>query len=168
MPKELISRFVKLCPTCQVRRGTSRNSPESPPSPEAKAAPLSPGTYSITASRRNSTASGHTTPVASLPLQTAGFKTTPTFQQQNRWMAPMQPQSELNHTSPSSIHNPTGRHDSYNTNNIQTGLSFSSINSYGSTTGSSNAYTSSSLSQSAHGHVPAGSAYNVKLDARYL
>lgn len=27
VPKELISRFVKLCPTCQVRRGVSRFTP---------------------------------------------------------------------------------------------------------------------------------------------
>lgn len=32
MPKELISRFVKICPTCQVRRGSSpSNSQKTPP-----------------------------------------------------------------------------------------------------------------------------------------
>jgi hypothetical protein len=29
VPKELISRFVKICPTCQVRRGGSRLTPPS-------------------------------------------------------------------------------------------------------------------------------------------
>ena len=94
MPKELISRFVKLCPTCQVRRGAGRNSPpESEKSPENY--PPSPETASP-ASRRDSIAAKHNSITAHSPMSMAGFSST--FQQQNRWMTPLQP-SESKYTS---------------------------------------------------------------------
>ena len=177
MPKELISRFVKLCPTCQVRRGTSRNSPpESVKSPEATTEVQSPETYSATTSRKNSTASGHTTS-ASMSLQRVGYKTTPIFQQQNRWMTPLQPLTESNNISPTSTLNPISRHDSYSTmppmpmsctNGNPPGLSFSAVNTYGITNGTSSAYNSSSVSRSGHGNVAPGTTYDGKVDSHYL
>ncbi|KAJ9604584.1 hypothetical protein H2200_010697 [Cladophialophora chaetospira] len=179
VPKELISRFVKLCPTCQVRRGTSRNTPPESEvaSPEAKTDVSPTRTYSAATSRKNSTVSGFTMTGASLPLLTAGFKSSSAFQQQNRWMTPLQPQTDGNHVSPTSLHNRSSRHDSYNTmppmplnctNGNSSGLNFSSVNSYSNTNGSSTAYNSSSLAHSAHGHVPTGSAYDIKVETQYM
>ena len=175
VPKELISRFVKLCPTCQVRRGTNRNSPPETEvqSPEAKTDVSSPRIYAAVSSRKNSSVNGYNATTASLPLQTAGFKTTSTFQQQNRWMTPLQPQNDVNHASPTSLHNPLSRHDSYNTmppmplgctNGNSSGLNFSSVNSYGNTNGTSSVYNSSTLAHSAHGHVPTRPAYDIKVN----
>ena len=87
MPKELISRFVKLCPTCQARRGASRNSPAgSEKSPDGY--PASPEIASP-ASRRDSIASKKNSVTAQSPLGLGGFRST--FEQQNRWMSGMQP-----------------------------------------------------------------------------
>ncbi|ETI24179.1 hypothetical protein G647_03548 [Cladophialophora carrionii CBS 160.54] len=177
VPKELISRFVKLCPTCQVRRGTSRNSPpESVKSPKANTDVQSPETYSSAGSRKNSRVGGITAANASLPLQTAGFKTTPTFQQQNRWMTPIQPQTGSAHVSPATTQNTISRHDSYNTmsqmpmsctNTNPPGINFSSLHAYGTSNGASNVFTSSPLSQP-HGHVSTRSTYDGKVDAHYM
>ena len=87
VPKELISRFVKLCPTCQVRRGAGRSSPpESEKSPEDYT--QSPETASPI-SRRDSLATKRSSVTSHSPLSMAGFGST--FQQQNRWMTPIQP-----------------------------------------------------------------------------
>ena len=178
MPKELISRFVKLCPTCQVRRGTSRNSPPvSVKSLEASTEAQSPDTYSVATSRKNSTVSGHTATSTSFPLQRAGFKASSTFQQQNRWMTPLQPPNQSNSVSPTTMHNPTSRHDSYSTippmtmscnNGNPSVLSFSAINSYGNNDRSSSAYTSSSLSHPTNGHVSTGTSFDIKANAHYI
>lgn len=60
VPKELISRFVKICPTCQVRRGGSRLTPPSSRrgSPRLTTLPRSPKLPSPPMSRRDSTLSG--------------------------------------------------------------------------------------------------------------
>ncbi|KAJ6001769.1 hypothetical protein N7499_002368 [Penicillium canescens] len=57
VPKELISRFVKICPTCQVRRGGSRLTPPNSrrSSPRLEMIPRSPKLPSPPASRREST-----------------------------------------------------------------------------------------------------------------
>jgi len=60
VPKELISRFVKICPTCQVRRGGSRLTPPNSrrSSPRLDMVPRSPKLPSPPISRRESTFSG--------------------------------------------------------------------------------------------------------------
>lgn len=56
VPKELISRFVKICPTCQVRRGGSRLTPPNSrrSSPRLELVPRSPKLPSPPISRRES------------------------------------------------------------------------------------------------------------------
>ena len=88
VPKELISRFVKLCPTCQIRRGTKGNSPpddtkdlpdfndtDSPPD-EDESSPNS---------RRESTMSTQEPCLMDMPPQLVNGS--PTFQSQNRWLS---------------------------------------------------------------------------------
>ncbi|KAL5355464.1 hypothetical protein BJX96DRAFT_161745 [Aspergillus floccosus] len=60
VPKELISRFVKICPTCQVRRGGPRLTPPNSrrSSPRLDMAPRSPKLPSPPVSRRDSTLNG--------------------------------------------------------------------------------------------------------------
>lgn len=60
VPKELISRFVKSCPTCQVRRGGSRLTPPNSRrgSPRLDLMPRSPKLPSPPISRRDSTFGG--------------------------------------------------------------------------------------------------------------
>ena len=70
-----------------MRRGAGRNSPaESKESPETYT--QSPATASPT-SRRDSLATKSSSITAHSPLSMAGFSST--FQQQNRWMTPIQP-----------------------------------------------------------------------------
>lgn len=61
IPKELISRFVKICPTCQVRRRGSRLTPPSSrrESPQLEPASRSPTDISPPVSRRQSVVSRH-------------------------------------------------------------------------------------------------------------
>ncbi|KAJ5698255.1 hypothetical protein N7462_000260 [Penicillium macrosclerotiorum] len=63
VPKELISRFVKICPTCQVRRGGSRLTPPNSRrgSPRLEMMPRSPKLPSPPISRRESTFGGQMT-----------------------------------------------------------------------------------------------------------
>jgi len=73
VPKELISRFVKICPTCKTRRGS--NSHVSPPtSPKntssAYSSPQSPGMLSSPVSRRDSLLSRHSSIYPSSPVST--------------------------------------------------------------------------------------------------
>lgn len=62
IPKELISRFVKICPTCQVRRRGSRLTPPSSrrESPQLEPASRSPTDLSPPVSRRQSVVSRQT------------------------------------------------------------------------------------------------------------
>lgn len=173
----MISRFVKLCPTCQVRRGTSgRNStPDHSKSPEVAAHVNSPEAFS----RKNSLVSPNTGNPISLPLQTAGFKSSSTFQQQNRWMTPIQPQPENGTVSPTSPHGPVNNHGSYNTmppvpmvctNGTPPGLGhgFTPVGSYGPVNGAPSSYPSS-VSQSGSENSPSGPPpYGVKPDPDYM
>jgi hypothetical protein len=73
VPKELISRFVKICPTCKTRRGS--NSHVSPPiSPKntssTYSSPQSPGGLSSPVSRRDSLLSRHSSIFPSSPVST--------------------------------------------------------------------------------------------------
>ena len=88
VPKELISRFVKLCPTCQVRRG-SRVPSSSPSKSEPDYMDLDTSCANTPrASRRPSLSTnrhsyGLQSPMSSL----TGFSSN--FQSQNRWMTPV-------------------------------------------------------------------------------
>lgn len=179
VPKELISRFVKSCPTCQVRRGTSRNSPpESEKSPEARMEAQSPATTSGNNSRKNSVANRQPSMSMNLPLQTAGFASSSIFQQQNRWMTPLQPQqAETHRINRSSSGSNLSTHDSYNTmppipmsctNATPPGLAYSTVSTIGSDTAPSSAYSSDSLTQATHGHVSADNNYLVKAEHHYM
>ena len=87
VPKELISRFVKLCPTCKVRRGQNRTSPpESEKSPEEYE--HSPEMCSPV-SRRDSMATKCSSVSVQSPLQIQGSSSL--FAHQNRWMTSAQP-----------------------------------------------------------------------------
>ncbi|EXJ93560.1 hypothetical protein A1O1_01952 [Capronia coronata CBS 617.96] len=179
VPKELISRFVKLCPTCQVRRGTNRNSPpESEKSPEARMEAQSPDTASATDSRKDSMAGRQPSLNINLPLQSAGFNSSSAFQQQNRWMTPLQPQQTETHRI-NDVSNGTNlnSHETYNTmppmpmnctNSTLPGLAYSTVNNFGSDTTSSSAYSSDSLTQVTHGHVPTENNYLVKAEHHYI
>lgn len=61
VPKELISRFVKICPTCQVRRGGSRLTPPNSRrgSPRLEMVPRSPKLPSPSIVKRESSYGGH-------------------------------------------------------------------------------------------------------------
>ncbi|KAL4866415.1 hypothetical protein BDV12DRAFT_187483 [Aspergillus spectabilis] len=79
VPKELISRFVKICPTCQVRRGGTRLTPPSSrrSSPRLDMSSRSPKLPSPPISRRQSAISG------SLSLERPQIEY---FHQQNSWV----------------------------------------------------------------------------------
>ncbi|KAI1619503.1 hypothetical protein EDD37DRAFT_208265 [Exophiala viscosa] len=181
VPKELISRFVKLCPTCQVRRGTARNSPpESVKSADTRMNTQSPDNIGVASSRKNSMSSRQSLASVTLPLQSAGFNSSATFQQQNRWMTPLPPQQtqmDIKMPLPTSSSNSVKIRDSYNTmppipmnhgHTTPSGLSFSSVNSYTSVSTPSTAYTSDSLSQPTHGHVSTEHNYDLKAGHHYL
>jgi hypothetical protein len=127
VPKELISRFVKLCPTCRVRRGTARTSPtvsdkdsvsdymdiQSPPEM------LSPheSRRSDIGGRQGSLSSG-------AQVQQATYSSA--FQSQNRWMSSA-PQAQ-SYTGPANVLIPAPSHSlasnapapaRYSTGNVQ-------------------------------------------------
>jgi len=167
VPKELISRFVKLCPTCQIRRGTNRNSPqESERSSEAGMEAQPPDITSGINLRNNSTTSMQSILNVKLPLQTAGFNSGQSFHQQHRWMASLQPQhreaTRLNSVPPNTI---LSGHDTYSiippipvncTDVPPPGLALSSVNTFGNGTALPSAYSSDSTPRQTHGHVPMG------------
>jgi hypothetical protein len=94
VPKELISQFVKLCPTCQVRRGTSRGSPPSlDKSTSGYMDTHSSDTISPSQSRRQSVATTRDSVMVHSPLSMAGFSST--FQSQSRWMTTTQPANRV-------------------------------------------------------------------------
>lgn len=76
VPKELISRFVKICPTCQVRRGTSRNSPTD----EDKEMDFGEDDEKLSKSRRPSHMNQDEN-------QTQSFESTVPYTTQNRWLS---------------------------------------------------------------------------------
>lgn len=154
MPKELISRFVKLCPTCQVRRGTARNSPpESERSPETRINSHS----SEEMLSRSTVVNNSTVPFLSVELPGSA-----TFQQQNRWITPLSPQQ-------ATLGSSNTKHEVYDTmlsapityaDNAPTGMSFSFVNtSFSSVAVPSSAYNSTASGHSAHGY---GSAWTTE------
>lgn len=178
VPKELISRFVKLCPTCQVRRGTSRNSPpERERSPEEVTDPQSPEAPPRLSSRKNSSMHKNNNAGEETRLQEAGFNTSPTFEQQNRWMTPLPPQDPIvcrttNLASSSTMN----AHDGYNTipplpmtctNATPPGLSFS-VNPFVNNSTISAAYTAGSIYKASRGRLPTEHDYEVKLEQNYI
>ncbi|RMZ78768.1 hypothetical protein DV738_g3695, partial [Chaetothyriales sp. CBS 135597] len=91
VPKELISRFVKLCPTCKVRRGQNRGAmqtpdKESPEDYEDCAETCSPGNPS----RHESVTTKRSSTSITSPLQMQGSSSL--FAHQNRWMTTSQPE----------------------------------------------------------------------------
>lgn len=90
MPKELISRFVKICPTCQIRRGMNRGSPQDDDkSPPDFADPPSREISPRTKSRQDSVMPPQDT--VDMPMQLVNGSST--FQSQNRWLSDFQPQA---------------------------------------------------------------------------
>lgn len=87
VPKELISRFVKLCPTCQTRRGMNRNSPleRDRELPEVDAGIDVAGEVEAKANlKRESVMIAEEQGMLSMPMQLVSSSST--FQNQNRWM----------------------------------------------------------------------------------
>ena len=176
MPKELISRFVKLCPTCQVRRGNNRNSPhESDRSPEELTDPQSPEIPSTPASRKNSSGPKSTTMSMSLPLQTAGFATSSTFEQQNRWMTPLSPQ-DITLSRPTRLiaNSNMNSQAGYNTlppmpmsctSTTSPSLSYSTAHAFSNGPNPA-AYNLDAVSRVSHGAVP--TTYGVKVEQSYM
>lgn len=110
VPKELISRFVKLCPTCQVRRGgaSARTSPPDSGRDSYMHA-QSPGLISPPQSRRESIATRKNSMSIHSPVPLGGAGGASDFQRQNRWMTPTQ----TSHSSNAAVHNLST--SSYNT-----------------------------------------------------
>ncbi|BCS27499.1 integrase zinc binding domain-containing protein [Aspergillus puulaauensis] len=81
VPKELISRFVKICPTCQIRRGGTRVTPPNSRrgSPPLKISSRSPKLPSPPVSRRQSAIAGPAS------LERTQMEC---FHQQNNWIDP--------------------------------------------------------------------------------
>lgn len=164
-----------------MRRGTARNSPpESVKSADTRMNTQSPDNSGIASSRTNSTSSRRPSVHVTLPLQSAGFNSSATFQQQNRWMTPLPPQQnqmEIKMPMPSSTSGGVKIRESYNTmppipmnhsHATPSGLSFSSVNSYTSVATPSTAYTSDVMSQPTQGHVSAEQNYDLKPGHHYL
>lgn len=90
VPKELISRFVKICPTCQIRRGMNRGSPpDDEKSPPDFADAQSPEMISPAKARRDSVMLPQEN--MDMPMQLVNGSST--FQSQNRWLSDFQPQT---------------------------------------------------------------------------
>lgn len=81
VPKELISRFVKICPTCQIRRGTSRNSPTDEDKEMDFGEEDVGDDQKESKSRRTSRISQHADENQNQPFEGNG-----TFTNQNRWL----------------------------------------------------------------------------------
>lgn len=86
VPKELISRFVKLCPTCQIRRGQSRGQDVKDDNPSVTS--LDDETVvdsgSPVKARQSSAARVQESNMMDLPMQLVN--STSAFQHQNRWL----------------------------------------------------------------------------------
>lgn len=95
MPKELISRFVKLCPTCRERRGAAFPADEEniPPNPTTTNAESVSGDVRSPLKRRRSeaTSDNETAGVMNLPSQLKN--SSPAFRAQNRWLSGLPHQS---------------------------------------------------------------------------
>lgn len=117
VPKELISRFVKLCPTCRIRRGMNRNSPgeDQDTPPDMDDTEPNDEIDSPVKSRRESTIGAQDNRMVDMPMQLVNGSTT--FQSQNRWL--------------SDFHTPQSAYDSlYSPASTAATSSFSAVNSY--------------------------------------
>ena len=170
VPKELISRFVKLCPTCKVRRGQNRTSPASEKSPEEYE--HSPEICSPV-SRRDSVVTKRSS-VSVQPLQIQGPNSL--FAHQNRWMAPAQPSEvkmsdNYQTTSPSSYISHETMSPSTMTPSRSSmarsdyNMSFSSVN--GSSMYPSTSGFPSSHVRSTNNWQRAPPSYNIKQEGHY-
>lgn len=124
VPKELISRFVKLCPTCQIRRGLNRSSPEEQNSPPEIDDDGADEMESPIKRRRQSVANNRENEMVDMPMQLAHGS--PVFQSQNRWLSdfhPPQPAYE-------SMYSPTSATATSSFSTVN------SINAYGPTSSS--------------------------------
>jgi hypothetical protein len=134
VPKELISRFVKLCPTCQVRRGGA-STRTSPPDCDRDSYmhTQSPGLISPPQSRRESIATRKSSMTMHSPVALGGGGEASEFQRQNRWMTTTQ----SSHSSNAALH--TLPASGYNT--IPTNPPMSAISSLNSAHGPNNSHT---------------------------
>lgn len=134
VPKELISRFVKLCPTCQVRRGGA-SARTSPPDSDRDSYmhTQSPGLISPPQSRRESIAARKSSMTMHSPVGLGGGGGASEFQRQNRWMTTTQ----SSHSSNAPLH--TLSASGYNT--IPTNPAMSEISSLNSSHGPNNSHT---------------------------
>ncbi|KEF63874.1 uncharacterized protein A1O9_01852 [Exophiala aquamarina CBS 119918] len=178
VPKELISRFVKLCPTCQVRRGPNRNSPpDSERSPEVMTEAQSPDVPSGSSSRRNTSTHRQIPSSENLSSQ-AGFATSSTFEQQNRWMTPLPPQDvSMSRTSHLTLNNNLNCHEGYSiippmpmncTNATPPGLSFSSVSPFVNGSTATAAFTTGASYKPSRGHLPPAHNYGAKLEQTFM
>lgn len=113
VPKELISRFVKLCPTCRARRGSTSSSVPTPISPKAPANYLptkSPEPLSPSASRRESLLSHRSPTYAPSSANSTMFGD---HYSQQSWVSASHHLQSPVHRSPSHtvMHSPTGHYD---------------------------------------------------------
>lgn len=118
VPKELISRFVKLCPTCQVRRGSARPSPPDSDH-DSYMHTRSPGLISPPQSRRESIATRRSSISLHSPIALVGG--TSEFQRQNRWMIAAQPSQASSTAPPTNL--PATTYNTLPTNPSMSGLS---------------------------------------------
>jgi hypothetical protein len=127
VPKELISRFVKLCPTCRVRRGTARTSPTGSDkgSPDHMDTQSPPEMLSPPDSRGSSIVSGQCSLSSETPFRQTTYNAA--FQSQNRWMSSA-PQAQ-SYSGPVNVLIPAPSHTlgsnvgplvHYSTSNLQT------------------------------------------------
>lgn len=160
VPKELISRFVKLCPTCQIRRGMNRNSPHD----EAKSLPDFNDTdsppdddESSPKSRHESTISTQESCLLDMPTQLVNGSTA--FRSQNRWLSGFQPP----HSAYDGIYSPTttnGEAPSFSTVNGMSSFDQHAVHSSSHMATMSNASPSHSRPMSSH-------EAHFKQDSRY-
>lgn len=146
VPKELISRFVKICPTCKARRGS--NPHVSPPispkhSSSVYSSPQSPALLSPPASRRDSLLSRHSSMLPSSPVSTNVYGS---HYQGNQWLSSAQ-----------NVHSPEPVH-SGSSSTMVSGSSMSSIGQNGLSLN----YTSSGLP---NGNVGSHRSYSNGYDA---
>lgn len=88
VPKELISRFVKLCPTCKARRGTARTSPtvsDKDSVSDCMDIQSPPEMLSPYESRRSDVGGRQCSLSSGAQVQQATYSSA--FQSQNRWMS---------------------------------------------------------------------------------